>query len=49
MLREWEEYQDRDIAEAVVFLASKVLRVGRSAGEGVMEIAWKLMGVWREN
>jgi len=46
----WEDASESDLAEAAYFLACKVLKVSSPIiSDSVMELAYKLMGVWREN
>ncbi len=50
LLAQWEDYSENELGEAGVFLASKVLKYPSPAvSDRVMEIAFQLMGVWREN
>lgn len=48
LLVRWEDTKDQDIAEAASFLAKKVLKmpVGWTS-DAVMQIAYRMMGVWR--
>lgn len=50
LLALWEDVSENDIAEAALFLAGKILKLGSGwASDSVMETAYKLMGLWREN
>lgn len=53
LLHQWEDCSENDISEAAIFLAAKVLK---KRGEHrfvvttrVMELAYRLIGVWKEN
>lgn len=45
----WDE-TDEELAEAISFLAKKVMKMTTGwASDSVLQLAYKFMGVWREN
>lgn len=48
LLVQWDDLNEKDIAEAAVFLAAKVLKYPPpGVSDRVMEVAFRLLGVWR--
>lgn len=46
----WEDATDQELAQAVSFLAKKVLKITTGwTSDSVLQLAYKFMGVWRDN
>ena len=50
LLMRWEDATDEELAQAVSFLAKKVLKMSSGwSSDSVLQLAYKFMGVWRDN
>jgi hypothetical protein len=50
LLVRWDEGSDAELAEAITFLAKKVIKISTGwTSDNIMQLAYKLIGVWREN
>ena len=50
LLSRWEDTTDQELAQAVSFLAKKVLKITTGwTSDSILQLAYKFMGVWRGN